>query len=86
MHAQVVLGHTGVVAQAGGAGVAGAGGDLGEAIAHDGFLGGRCAGNLALCGNRRPLHRAGKCVCGKRNVMQATAGKTIGAARFAAMK
>mmetsp|Transcript_59447 Transcript_59447/g.140625 ORF Transcript_59447/g.140625 Transcript_59447/m.140625 type:complete len:244 (+) Transcript_59447:345-1076(+) len=34
LHAQVVLGHTAAVGEAGGAVVAGAGGDLGEAVAH----------------------------------------------------
>ncbi|MDT4868936.1 hypothetical protein FQZ97_1039330 [compost metagenome] len=38
VHAQVILGDAGVVAQPGGAGVAGAGGDLGEAVAHGGSL------------------------------------------------
>ena len=34
VHAQAVLGYAGVVAQAGGAGVAGSGGDLCESVAH----------------------------------------------------
>jgi hypothetical protein len=38
VHAQAVLGHAGVVAQAGGAVVSGAGGDLGQAVGHAGVL------------------------------------------------